>query len=1543
MTTIQATSPTLTVSPKQMTIASRILQRIRANGDAGTGPFAQRRPEGTLKATMGWDPGNRKEGIAPALNSGAMLFYRNLVRLPRATGKTVQKRTGAQIYGALALALAFPTLRQDPTPGKHARKVFRKVWASVSEAWTVRAVHNLVSVKKNDDSFSVRLPVFFASKEILSGLQSFYSDPQQRTTDWTISGDPEDAVAQQSADVPFALREGKYTVADIPNSGGPFDRYIPWLKSAKNGHIQVERLGGNLDSAPYVFFLCLDFTQAEATVLCQTSWLEIRPIDFYALMYTWAAGRAGSTRSDPPIYSLPMSRIARELPSGGIPRVSKDLSILVDEKSDYWWIEDTNKIATFEGSYSKHLMRKDGTLCAMSSDPDDRPAPAPASGLIFVDWINLKMAFVNSEGRMEVSGLDRAVPANATHYLRVLKFSVHGEMGASIVSRTVSLAQDLGHSSPSYRDITGLLKEILLLPEFQGNAVEDITIQDIYDCRDRLQVCAEFLAAARVVLSYADTSIDNLYARYSYRTVSHLIAYLKIIAKYAPEYHSVSAEDRERRKAYVGQDNLPTDFEPESVPYLSELKEDGTGERALMPHQARNTRRLASSPNFAILAVDAGGGKTITCAYDFLKELGKGNVRRGLIMCPSHLVAAYVKEFLYFTDSRVNVIAITTYTIKRHGLDGLAKLLLNAPPNTVVVTDYNLALGKSKSPSMGYGPVPTRYYPVVEMLRSFMFDYVFCDESHYLKGSTGRNAAVSRLISDIPYKRLASGTLTPNQITDLVNQINLLDPTILPRKELLDKYAVVVKGDKVTKWKDGYEKELLADIKEHVVWCQTKRKEWAALLPRMLETFEFCRMTSNQQSVYRTILNEVVEELRRAAEGNQALRDLLSGKAEGSDEAEADEENDADADADETAGDPVDVDALLRPYLARLEQFVVAPAADVYGNTVLHGEDRVSPKVAKIEEIIRQHLDSGIQGKILIFTNLTASAEAIYQNLSPDLRAKTIHYLAANKEADAAKFERDPNKMVMVGVETSMNTGLNLQFCSRLIRVDSVWTPGALEQGNSRIQRPNVKQAETRTKVHLNWVMCEFSIDVAKQAYLLQKQVTIGKWEESGHPEFQAIDNPPAFSISLDVIRECDQSDRAGLVDYFDAYSALKMATFRSWDQYAKDHPEDVDPQTGLMKMTKLARAPNQPGAALMYRVPYVPGTELYKAEDLGLIRYDAYLEIDEAELSDDEEEEDNKEDATQAAKSRAEFEKVRGLAVHTEYGDGNIASVGRKFVIVQLSSGGRVRVHKLSAFIITRAQTNNKDQRELLLRQIGDLPYDKPFDLQVPDPKDVKIPKNDESTPDDRISVSLYIRVSNDIVGLEMNNAKENPRGAAALEAFGFQQPVPYLYAEMPTAMHMLKQFKAWHAAGFQIHKESNEACKTLYTNLINARKNAASMIGQAQAADLRNFHKLQRKPDPDRKMLYPYPLIEDDTLYLALPLTGHPATQQARRVKVAGVTWDEVDVEDYRVVYMKTLNTLDANVPRLLKQGLIISNIKDLIKRRRKLQVRHGDILSK
>jgi hypothetical protein len=288
--------------------------------------------------------------------------------------------------------------------------------------------------------------------------------------------------------------------------------------------------------------------------------------------------------------------------------------------------------------------------------------------------------------------------------------------------------------------------------------------------------------------------------------------------------------------------------------------------------------------------------------------------------------------------------------------------------------------------------------------------------------------------------------------------------------------------------------------------------------------------------------------------------------------------------------------------------------------------------------------------------------------------------------------------------------------CSRLIRTETVWTPGVLEQGNARIGRPNIKNAETRSEILYDWVISNKTIDVTKISYLMAKTISRAKYEEAGNEPFDKLEVPPLFPMTLDAIMDSNDFDST-MLDYYGKYEAYKQAMFEEYRKFREENRSYLFNSSGQIRMTPATRSENLPGSKLIVRVPYVPGMELYKSEDLGVVRYDAYMRLadEEEDASDQDDGDDEKEDLDNEADPSSALAEERaraiGLGVHTDRGDGLIVGVGKRNIQVELSSGEKFTMRKMAAFIITRQTTSNKDIRTQLLKMSGDVPLDTPVE----------------------------------------------------------------------------------------------------------------------------------------------------------------------------------------------------------------------------------------
>jgi hypothetical protein len=1035
------------------------------------------------------------------------------------------------------------------------------------------------------------------------------------------------------------------------------------------------------------------------------------------------------------------------------------------------------------------------------------------------------------------------------------------------------------------------------------------------------------------------------------------------------------AMDQANRKAAIEQSVDPK-WIPPSIPMISE----GFG---FLPHQKKVRNLMKDSPDFALFRVQAGGGKSPLIITDVLYEIKANRSQPYLILCPGHLVANYVEEIVYFTGGKLNVIPITNYVIRQNGFARLQAILQSAPRNSVVVADYDTL--KYRQRKLCYGTTPIAVFPVIDFLRQFQFGYVALDESHKTKNDTARTRAVMSLITDIKKKRLASGTMAHDSPSDLAIQIATLDPTLFgTREEFNVKYGAVIQGKgpsaRVTEWKPGAQRQIMDKIRSRIVDAPAMRKEWAALLPPKEEWIGGVNLTDAQQEVYDLILNEQMEKLIALAKTSKSkkLKKFISGLGDSvptsdeeedkiqSEELESGGEDDEpdEGDTDESEGE--DLAAMIQPYLSRLEQFLIAPGKDILGSKMLSGDDLLSPKTAAILGRIEAHIFGGtvvnpkngqdmqygpFPGKVLVFTNQTESAEEIFERASPRLKACGLLYKAANKAEDGAKFAKSSKVKWMVGVEQSMNEGLNFQFASRLVRCEGVWNPGTLEQGNSRINRPELKSAETRDKIFYDWIVANMTIDITKMARLISKVIAIAKFENSDNAEFQGIQDVPVIKLSLNMLRKFNNweyidDDRPGLMTYnvaFKKYQRVRDADYEAYKEaFIAEHGN-------VPTREPVEVAPTPKDAKLMLRTPYTPGMSVYKAADMGLIRVDEYINKIDTSVDDDdegegvEEDEDDDQENPVAQKCR----ELKGKLVHTEYGDGYVfqCKPNAKHVVVDLLGGQRIHCRKSACFVITRALTNNKDIRNALLKNIGQIPLTTPIDVpatvmreprksmklmkQQQEQERVNKQKKIEEETESALNVEIHLSITNGFLGLLYFVDENNQTASRAVQAAGFRPDPQFYYAKMFDSPHLRNQFKLWRDNDMELDPL---AIKTGVSGAIaeldrmlksGAIKKVQDTITFATKNALANFYRMEHKPNNNKKQFKPYPLIEDATAYLALPIQGQSGTKEAMKFRRPRTKWM---LSEPSLSYFGTPQQLIAVMKRLADSGIQVSNIEDL-----------------
>lgn len=1480
---------------------------------------------------------------------GFLHFQTNAFRL----GKSAMSNYPIRWWAMIVARAVFPDAvhgKAHPVRQNTYRKLNQEYEKSFFEMY---GAYGKITVKKehSDQTFAVTIPVFINGTDddgFVSGLRyaallaSGMDAVQFR--DW-ISSNP----LPSKPDSRYSVRLSSILKAedDIkPSDIEAFQRSKAMLRVVSRENSVFASITFEVD-------------RAQSEYLTNSPWMEIRPMDIFGIVGAWFNSRFGR-RGRPTTTSIPLSRIAPDVDPNTPPRTNEDGIIIDSDGSMYYLPKYLNDIASYEAKANGALMLPNGeygfgTIDALGEETHADTTNLPRSMPVFCDWANLKFAYTTTDsGTLNVLDLSRSAPAGLRHAVSFMEESAAKDTGASFFSKFTSLSATLLNFSPAIDIITAAAT--IAFKVFEAQHVHEVRIYNIHEYAqlndadvepDILDAVEGSIAVMRHVVKAAVdlekfllASPANAFRVFSVLGTYEFLAQLKTFNKYGPDFKAHRRQNDKELAVYTEQGEKP-DWQLEAVPYVND-------ERGLLPHQHKVVGMLDSLPKMAIIPVDAGGGKTSIIFYDILRWKKRFPDQLPLVLCPEHLVAQYVKEFQYFTKSKVNVIAVTNYTRHQHKLDRLALMLRSAPQNTVVVSDYNFVkLGVKR---VAYGDQPTQLFPIVEFLRQFRFGYVACDESHMLRNDGVRSAAVSRLLSEIPYRRLASGTMVANTLQDLVSQMSLLDPSIFGSKgDFVKEYAEEFDGDKVISWKPGAEAAMKAKISEQVVIAAARRKEWAAILPTPRERFHVklndgrdIDLTEEQRRVYNMICLQAKEQMIEKASENEQLAKFLKGELESVD----------------GSGIPevVDINALLKPYIARLERFVIAPALDELGNLELKGDDRLSMKAMKAIEIIQDHLAQDLPGKILVFSSYHASVQALYSALPADIQSQTLVYDAGKKAEHGAMFEKNPKIKVMIGVEFSMNTGLNLQFCSRLIRLESVFTPGALEQGNSRIGRPNIKNVESRPEIYYDIICVNRTIDVTKMCYLQAKTISAAKFDEAENPRFQDLQVPALFKLTMsNIFNASDFQD--SMLDYFNAYAEYRRAIHAEYADFREKNAGkmfDVDPATGArtLRMSELKRDENLPDSASMLRIPYMRGMDLAEADDLGLVRYDEFMRLDTEALEqsqDDEDEGDSDEDTSDdSGASQAELDTLRReretavdrIYAHTEFGDGIIVRVSRFRITVKLPTGQRKSVHKLAAFVNPEGKPllNTRTQIQGLVREDG-VPPDGPvagleMDItpaeqrrrEMLQKRHEKEQELERKRQQEDTALELEFTTINDFLGLKLRNY-EDPAAVAIAQSFGFIFSPAYTTTEIKQPKQLLDLAVVWNKAGFVMPTAHSRLLKAVWERFRNNRK--ASFFGMARMLDVRNFLREEFRPDPDKTAILPFPIIEGERLFIGLPKTGHPGSLAAMRTamrKLPILKWWEIPSGTELVFFATNKPRVSKLIRDMLGAGVNISNLEEM-----------------
>ena len=827
-----------------------------------------------------------------------------------------------------------------------------------------------------------------------------------------------------------------------------------------------------------------------------------------------------------------------------------------------------------------------------------------------------------------------------------------------------------------------------------------------------------------------------------------------------------------------------------------------------LPHQMKAEYHLKRKPKYAVLDVDAGGGKTFIAIMDMLRFMRDG-AEKILVVCPGQLVAQYTEEVVKFTDGKLNVFPINTvetfngYFDKKQG--ELLTAILDAPRNTVFVMASGIFQLSTQERSLTGNVVTIPYEGasvernvVVEAMRQVSWDVIYVDESHQAKSQSATYyMGYARLLETAKNIRLMSGTFVYNTVNkDLIGQASLMDPSIFgdSREFQFD----FMESD--TMFSQEGQRRAMEKLARNVDLVQIRRANWAQTLPNVKQQFHPVSLSEKQREVY-----EIMVELM-SIHGALALVEAMM------DQSKENSEDDEIAGVKEDRKDEVDLDelsereelqerahVLARGFLLRTERFLSAPGEDTFvskdlnklkvklreaetqerrarrsgdqtlvSDAVAHkrkveaemflvekmagifaefsAEDKISPKVkyllnrneeGNLDGLIHRHFNphkfpdaypEGVPsrnevGKVMIYVSYRDSAAAIYKYIRSfrEYKDRILLYTAEKKKdlVDVMK-SKDNNFDIVVGVENSLNTGFNFQMFSRLIRMELVWTPGALEQGESRINRPDVAaylEDKVRKTSYLDVVSVDRSLDITKSMKLIAKNTSntkannlktkyvkedgqdyFGKWEEKDGtweytplPEdtqqeavfpYDDVPDPNLLSMTRENIRSGHSFSYGEGRDYWKLQEIVSKMTdkdvTRQREIIAADYPEKTYKADDLGVFE---------GAAVA-EVPEVSQGKLPFAKELGLLT-----------LSE-------KAQSKGKISSQLEMDDLVGereLLVHTMYGDGKLHRLSATAATVDFDGFKKTGIPRNSLYFISDPRKlRGKSVREAIAGKLG-------------------------------------------------------------------------------------------------------------------------------------------------------------------------------------------------------------------------------------------------
>jgi SNF2 family DNA or RNA helicase len=415
----------------------------------------------------------------------------------------------------------------------------------------------------------------------------------------------------------------------------------------------------------------------------------------------------------------------------------------------------------------------------------------------------------------------------------------------------------------------------------------------------------------------------------------------------------------------------------------------------LRPYQERGLSWLAflsAAGLGACLADDMGLGKTIQLlALESVHRAERPDDPPTLLLCPMSLVGNWQREAARFAP------ALRVYA--HHGRErlregGLAGRLAEAD---LIVTTYATA---------------TRD---IEELAGYEWRRVVLDEAQAVKNSLSQAArAVRRLRSG---QRIAlTGTPVENRLAELWSLMDFLNPGLLgPADKFRTRYAIPVERHGQTE-----PAERLRTITRPYLLRRLKTDPAIITdLPEKIEIKQYCRLTTEQASLYQSVVDDMLEKIENSR-GIERRGNVLAA-------------------------------------MAKLKQVCNHPALLLHDRSAVGAR---SGKVIRLEEICEEILAEA--DKALLFTQFTEFAAMLLPHLAARFGTDIayLHGGTSRKRRDelVTRFQSGDGPPLFLLSLRAGGTGLNLTAANHVIHLDRWWNPAVEDQATDRAFRIGQKR-----------------------------------------------------------------------------------------------------------------------------------------------------------------------------------------------------------------------------------------------------------------------------------------------------------------------------------------------------------------------------------------------------------------------------------------------------------------------------------------------------